>query len=91
MRTILIRVERLTVIGGDVVTTTANRAAVTIKPRHAVSSLFQGRRQILEQLSAFFALRENGKPLRREFLLHGMGGAGKSQIALRFAEEYENR
>jgi Holliday junction resolvasome RuvABC ATP-dependent DNA helicase subunit len=74
-----------------VVTTTANRATVTIKPRHAVSSLFQGRRQILEQLSAFFTPRESGKSLRHEFLLYGMGGAGKSQIALKFEEEYEDR
>jgi hypothetical protein len=62
---------------------------VTIKTRHAVSSLFKGRRQILETLSNFFMPRADGKNLRREFLLHGMGGAGKSQIALKFAEDHE--
>jgi MoxR-like ATPase len=44
---------------------------------------------IMEQLSAYFIPRENTMHSRREFLLHGMGGCGKSQIALKFAEEHE--
>ncbi len=72
-------------------TTAPKHTAVTIRARHAVSTRFKGRGQIVEKLSAFFIPRGDGKYPRREFLLHGMGGAGKSQIALKFAEDYEER
>ncbi len=70
-------------------TTAPKLAVVTIKTRHAPSSLFKGRHEILEKLSNFFVLRADGKNLRREFLLPGMGRAGKSQIALKFAGDHE--
>ncbi len=50
-------------------------------------ALFKGRRSILEQLSAYFSAQGSGPHRRREFLLHGLGGSGKSQIASKFAEE----
>jgi hypothetical protein len=57
-----------------------------------VTPLFKGRRQILERLSAFFCARSGKERLRRrEFLLYGMGGSGKSQIALKFAEKSRKR
>jgi Holliday junction resolvasome RuvABC ATP-dependent DNA helicase subunit len=56
-----------------------------------VTPLFKGRRQILERLSAYFCARSGEGRQRREFLLYGMGGSGKSQIALKFADEYGKR
>jgi phage/plasmid-associated DNA primase len=45
----------------------------------------------LERLSAYFCVRSGEGRRRREFLLYSMGGSGKSQIALKFAEEYGQR
>jgi hypothetical protein len=46
----------------------------------------------LERLSAYFWARDgDAVRRRREFLLYGMGGSGKSQIALKFAQEYGQR
>jgi hypothetical protein len=45
---------------------------------------FTGRKDILSQMHAYFS--DNlGK--RHVFVLHGLGGAGKSQIAFKFVEE----
>ncbi|KAF8156727.1 hypothetical protein B0H34DRAFT_859425 [Crassisporium funariophilum] len=49
------------------------------------STLFTGRREILEQLKCHFAPHVDKK--RQMFLLYGMGGIGKTQICLKFAEE----
>jgi signal recognition particle GTPase len=51
------------------------------------SAFFTGRVRILDTLKEHFRARLPGdeKP-RRQFLLCGMGGAGKTQIALKFAE-----
>jgi len=47
---------------------------------------FTGRKDILSQMHTYFS--ENfGK--RHVFVLHGLGGAGKSQIAFKFVEECE--
>jgi len=45
----------------------------------------------MKTLEVFFSARPHGSKPRREYLLHGLGGAGKTQIALKFAEEYQNR
>ncbi|KAK3694715.1 hypothetical protein B0T22DRAFT_477445 [Podospora appendiculata] len=50
------------------------------------SKFFTGRADILRKMSVFFKKRESGKGPRREFLLHGMGGVGKTQIALKFRQ-----
>lgn len=55
------------------------------------SYFFTGRQDILERLDSFFCPRGTGRKPRREFLLHGMGGVGKTEIALRVAEELEDR
>ncbi|KAK0476513.1 hypothetical protein IW261DRAFT_1642335 [Armillaria novae-zelandiae] len=50
-----------------------------------VSSLFIGRQEYFSKLEEYFTERK--KPWkRRSFLLYGMGGIGKSQIALKFAQ-----
>lgn len=53
------------------------------------SSRFVGRRGILNRLDDHFMPRSEHYKPRREFLLCGMGGAGKTQIALKFAENCE--
>ncbi|KAL2161433.1 hypothetical protein VTH06DRAFT_7994 [Thermothelomyces fergusii] len=55
------------------------------------SSFFIGREDILERLDSFFAPRNTGGSPRREFLLHGVGGVGKSEIALKFSEMFGDR
>lgn len=50
------------------------------------TKFFTGRGEILEKLSLFFSKRENNLVPRREFLLYGMGGVGKTQIALKFRQ-----
>jgi signal recognition particle GTPase len=45
----------------------------------------------METLEVFFSVRPHGLTPRREYLLYGLGGAGKTQIALKFAKEYQDR
>lgn len=50
------------------------------------SNFFTGRSAVLESLDYCFSLRRPGDRQRREFLVCGMGGAGKTQIGLKFVE-----
>lgn len=52
---------------------------------------FCGRKEILERLDSFFSPRNTERKPRREFLLFGMGGVGKSEIALKVAQDLEYR
>ena len=52
---------------------------------------FTGRDKALKTLEAFFSPLADKSQGGRRFLLYGMGGAGKTQISLKFAEEYSNR
>jgi ATP-dependent Clp protease ATP-binding subunit ClpA len=45
----------------------------------------------LGKLDACFSARNTGGKPRREFLLYGMGGVGKTQTALRAADDLEDR
>ena len=54
-----------------------------------VSQIFTGRDDYLERLAQYFGPRDQSCP-RRHFLLYGMGGAGKTQISLKFLEEHSN-
>ncbi|KAF9476076.1 hypothetical protein BDN70DRAFT_812909, partial [Pholiota conissans] len=45
---------------------------------------FIGRRDILNQMHLYFRSNNNCQPT---FVLHGLGGSGKSQLALKFVEE----
>jgi tetratricopeptide (TPR) repeat protein len=50
---------------------------------------FTGREEYIRQLARFFKSRNiDDVPFRREFLLYGIGGAGKTQICLKFAEKH---
>ncbi|KAJ7347383.1 hypothetical protein DFH08DRAFT_936894 [Mycena albidolilacea] len=52
------------------------------------SRIFHGRQSILDKMHQFFT-QELGK--LRIFVLHGLGGTGKTQIALKFIEESLSR
>ncbi|KAG8527342.1 uncharacterized protein KY384_007494 [Bacidia gigantensis] len=64
----------------EMVTTSAKRCYLS-------SPLFTGRADHLKRMKEYFGPRNHTERRRREFLLHGMGGAGKSQLALKFAED----
>jgi predicted acylesterase/phospholipase RssA len=63
----------------------------TARSMGSSSRKFVGRTDILERLNAFFSPRDANSRGRRRFLLCGMGGAGKTQIALKFAENAGQR
>lgn len=60
------------------------------KTRGRSSDNFTGRQPILEKLNVFFEKREVLGP-RRQYLLYGVGGAGKTEIALKVSEVFEDR
>lgn len=55
------------------------------------SPKFTGRKRYLDHLHEFFLAHTSLQDANRVFVLHGMGGAGKTQICLKFAEMYQNR
>ncbi|KAF8515486.1 hypothetical protein BU17DRAFT_93476 [Hysterangium stoloniferum] len=55
-------------------------------PKLLSSPRFTGQDIYLEKLRTFF-VNENITPHRKHLLLYGMGGIGKTQISLKFAEE----
>jgi len=56
-----------------------------------LSPVFTGQRQIGKRLETAFTPSEYKCPLQRCFVLFGMGGAGKTQICLQYAEIYQER
>jgi hypothetical protein len=62
-------------------------STVQYKPKVQSSSIFTGRGEYLRKLRDFFSAQPNEPPRRKSFLLHGMGGIGKTQICLKFTEE----
>ena len=50
--------------------------------------MFTGRDIYIKRLKDYFSSNSTGQ--RKSFLLHGMGGIGKTQICLKFIEEYGN-
>ena len=56
------------------------------------SNRFTGRAEAIARLKRHFFMNTNGSAQNRKFfLLHGMGGIGKSQICLKFVEEMYDR
>jgi len=45
---------------------------------------FTGRKEILDKMSQYFY---SGHKAQHVFVLHGLGGAGKSQLAFKFLED----
>src|SRR4051812_262969 len=60
------------------------------KPMPSSGRLFTGRQSYLDGLEAYFVPRVPGPKSRRRFLLYGMGGVGKTQICVRFTENYSH-
>ncbi|KAF8345769.1 hypothetical protein F5887DRAFT_1188989 [Amanita rubescens] len=58
-----------------------------LPPLKHSSTMFTGRGKYLERLKDYFGLSTTGQ--RKSFLLHGMGGIGKTQICLKFIEKHE--
>ncbi|KAF8130025.1 hypothetical protein K438DRAFT_1695364 [Mycena galopus ATCC 62051] len=52
------------------------------------SRIFQGRREILDKMIHFFI---SNKGIQNIYVLHGLGGTGKTQIALKFIKELSFR
>ncbi|KAK3495927.1 hypothetical protein B0T13DRAFT_473749 [Neurospora crassa] len=63
------------------------------QPRGTVSRYFTGRKETLDKMSGYFFQSEDASKRSRslEFLIWGMGGAGKSQVALKFYEDHKDR
>ena len=57
------------------------------------SSMFTGRKDALSRLSEYFdeATTSVACATQRVFVLFGMGGSGKTQIALKFVNEFRTR
>ena len=56
------------------------------------STRFTGRTKIIAKLKEHFSTDPNdGFQKRKYFLLHGMGGIGKTQICLKFIEEMSDQ
>ena len=57
------------------------------------SSMFTGRKEALKKLSEYFdeSTASVACATQRVFVLFGMGGGGKTQIALKFVNEYRTR
>ncbi|KAF8183833.1 hypothetical protein K438DRAFT_1838684 [Mycena galopus ATCC 62051] len=60
-----------------------SEAALALVRCPSPSQLFQGRQDILEKMDQYF-LRDIGT--RHTYILHGLGGSGKTQIALKFLD-----
>ncbi|THH20457.1 hypothetical protein EW146_g905 [Bondarzewia mesenterica] len=67
---------------------TLNQASTARKPGHKrcppPSDIFTGRADILSRMHDFFAAEWNRQ---RVYVLYGLGGAGKSQLAYKFVQE----
>ena len=51
------------------------------------SNRFTGQAEVITKLKSHFANTRDSAQKRKFFLLHGMGGIGKTQICLKFIEE----
>jgi signal recognition particle GTPase len=56
-----------------------------------LSPVFTGQGHIGKRLETAFTPSEYKCPFQRRFVLFGMGGAGKTQICLRYANNYQER
>jgi len=59
-----------------------------LPPVNHSSMMFTGRSACIQRLKDHFV--SNGMEKRKSFLLHGLGGIGKTQICLKFIEENED-
>jgi signal recognition particle GTPase len=59
---------------------------------HLLSPVFTGQNEICRCLDLSLALERHAQPqVQRRFVLYGLGGSGKTQICVRFAQVYRER
>lgn len=68
---------------------TTSDAVIPLKPNS--STRFTGRTEVIAKLKDHFISTGDQRRIRKYFLLHGMGGIGKTQICLRFIEEMSDK
>ncbi|KAJ6545997.1 hypothetical protein DFH09DRAFT_1282001 [Mycena vulgaris] len=73
---------------GRLADSSAAPATQTVTRCPPPSRIFHGRQNFLDKMHQFFTQDLNNQHI---FLLHGLGGAGKTQIALKFIEESSSR
>jgi hypothetical protein len=69
------------------------KAASLLRPKQcpAPSQVFTGRRDELDKMnSCFFGTDHSRQRKQKAFVLHGFGGAGKSQLAFKFVDEHQS-
>src|ERR1700742_2693905 len=66
------------------------KAASLLRPKQcpAPSQVFTGRRDELDKMNSYFFGTDQRK--QKIFVLHGFGGAGKSQLAFKFVDEHQS-
>jgi hypothetical protein len=79
------------VVDGPVVSIAADAEPVFGTAVFQPTSVFTGREDILKQLDGYFSLEGPDKEKQHIFVLYGLGGAGKTQIALKFVDMFYNR
>ena len=84
----------------DYVTPHVNKEESVSKPRnkyfhipHSVSSIYTGREDIIHGLESKFLLSSinDVKHQQKRFVLYGLGGSGKTQFCLKFAQDNRDR
>ena len=96
--TCLITIDvNVTQIGSDVahIRTALNKASTTpviisttLSSFPPPSNIFTGREDVLSKMEHYFSLSTaSGLSQQHIFVLYGMGGAGKTQIALKFVQQ----
>ena len=60
---------------------------------HNLSAIFTGRDDIIQKIYEGFLSPHAGERFNRQkrFVLYGLGGSGKTQTCIKFAEDYRER
>jgi hypothetical protein len=64
---------------------------ISLKACPSPTFTFTGRRDILSQLHKSFEQTPNEPARQQRFVLYGLGGGGKTQIAFQFVKESQDR
>lgn len=84
---------RIALETGDGVAPVTRRSSGDTLAVPSATHLFTGRLDVLKKMRECFELSSSASVAtqQRVFVLHGLGGAGKTQIALRFVQENTER
>lgn len=85
----LIHYKSTTILTASYTLTDNKATKLRIIPR-AASPLYTGRGELGERLARVFSIDPLTPPTRqRTFVIIGLGGTGKSEVCLKFAEEHD--